>query len=276
MSTASLAVGGDAHPLRHHASAYGRDVAEADLRRAVGRYHDIAQFVEPRNGGVGDHEVELVVILDAAVRHQHIARADRLRHIEQGELVRGEAGGIDRDFELVLIAARHVDARHAFHRRQQRPHLELREIVQRGERLPLRRQAIRQHRKHGGVHAPHLHRGALRQRREYFADGRLRLQGGLRHVGAPVEIDRDFGAPRLVFDSTSRTFGTRRSASSTGIVTSVAICSAGRSPASSETTARGNATFGNSEIGRRNAVSAPAIASNAITNSSERRCFCIH
>ena len=88
-----------------------------------------------------------------------------------------------------------------------------------------------------------------------------------------IEISAE---PRLVVDSTSRTFGTRRSASSTGIVTSVAICSAGRSPASSETTARGKATFGNSEIGRRNEVSAPAIASSAITNSSERRCFCIH
>ncbi|MGF6729112.1 hypothetical protein OKW50_001193 [Paraburkholderia youngii] len=78
-------------------------------------------------------------------------------------------------------------------------------------------------------------------------------------------------APRLVVDSTSRTFGTRRSASSTGIVTSVVICSAGRSPASSDTTARGNATFGNSEIGSRNALNTPAIASNAMTNSSERR-----
>ena len=222
-------------------------------------------------------EVELVVILDAAGRHQHVARADRLRDIRERQLVGGEARRIDRDLELVLCAARHVDARHAFHRRQQRPHLELREIVQRRERLLLRGQAVGEYRKHGRVHAPHLHRGALRQRRENLADRRLRLQAWLAPCRCPSRNSaRSAQTPRLVCDSTSRTLGTRRNASSTGIVTSVAICSAGRSPASSETTARGNETFGNSEIGRRKAVSAPAIARSAMTNSSERRCICIH
>ena len=55
--------------------------------------------------------------------------------------------------------------------------------------------------------------------------------------------------PRELAERTSSTPGTERMASSTGRVTSKAVWSAGRLPASRSTTTRGNATCGNSPTG---------------------------
>jgi len=70
-----------------------------------------------------------------------------------------------------------------------------------------------------------------------------------------------WAAPREVSERTLSTPGTVRIASSTGRVTSSAIVSAGRSPASRSTTIRGNATCGNRPTGSAHAATAPAIAS---------------
>ena len=82
--------------------------------------------------------------------------------------------------------------------------------------------------------------------------------------------------PRLVVERTSRTPRTRRTASSTGVVTAIAIWSAGRSPASRVSCTRGNDTLGNSATGIRNALAMPPSASIRARNNSERRCRCIH
>ena len=82
--------------------------------------------------------------------------------------------------------------------------------------------------------------------------------------------------PRLVVERTSRTPRTRRTASSTGVVTSIAIWSAGRSPASSVICTRGKATLGNSATGIHSALAMPPSASISARNNSERRCRCIH
>ncbi len=63
--------------------------------------------------------------------------------------------------------------------------------------------------------------------------------------------------PRLVVDCTLRTPGMDRSASSTGRVTSTAIRSAGRSPASRSTRTRGKSMCGNSDTGSAYAPSTP-------------------
>ena len=60
--------------------------------------------------------------------------------------------------------------------------------------------------------------------------------------------------PRLVVERMLRTPGTARTASSTGQVTSIAIRSAGRSPASRLTAIRGKLTLGNRPTGRRQAA----------------------
>ena len=72
--------------------------------------------------------------------------------------------------------------------------------------------------------------------------------------------------PRLVVERTSVTPGTRRTASSTGRVTSISICGAGWSPASSETTTRGKSTVGNNDTGNWRAAIIPAQASNPNRN----------
>src|SRR5881392_4424658 len=76
--------------------------------------------------------------------------------------------------------------------------------------------------------------------------------------------------PRLVVDLTLRTPGIARTASSTGVVTSTAICSAGRSPASSVTRTRGKLTCGKSATGREKLATAPASESAPSKNKMER------
>lgn len=110
-----LTIGGDAHPLRHDALADRRDVAEADLCRAVGRNHHVAEFVELRDRGIGNHKIQFVVVLDAARGHQHVARTDRSRHIRKRQLVGSEARRIDRDLQFVLRTTGHFDARYTLH-----------------------------------------------------------------------------------------------------------------------------------------------------------------
>src|ERR1700730_6255731 len=78
-------------------------------------------------------------------------------------------------------------------------------------------------------------------------------------------------APRLVVERTSTTPGTRRTAVSTGPVTCISICSAGRSPASSDTTTRGKSTVGKSETGRLKAATMPVAASRTIRKRMDRR-----
>src|SRR5207237_8124422 len=66
--------------------------------------------------------------------------------------------------------------------------------------------------------------------------------------------------PRLVVDLTLRTPGMARTASSTGVVTSTVICSAGRSPASRVMRTRGKLTCGKSQNGSEKMATAPARA----------------
>src|SRR5207245_6237138 len=76
--------------------------------------------------------------------------------------------------------------------------------------------------------------------------------------------------PRLVVDLKLRTPGIARTASSTGVVTSTVICSAGRSPASSVMRTRGQLTCGHSETGSEHLASAPARAHAPRRNQMQR------
>src|ERR1700736_6314957 len=82
--------------------------------------------------------------------------------------------------------------------------------------------------------------------------------------------------PRLVVDLTLRTPGIARTASSTGVVTSIAICSAGRSPASSVMRTRGKLICGKSATGREKLANAPASANAPSKNKMERAWLCAH
>src|SRR5205814_4367397 len=82
--------------------------------------------------------------------------------------------------------------------------------------------------------------------------------------------------PRLVVDLELRTPGMARTASSTGVVTSTVICSAGRSPASSVIRMRGKLTCGKSATGRENLATAPAKASAPSKNKMGRAWLCAH
>src|SRR5205823_6524622 len=83
-------------------------------------------------------------------------------------------------------------------------------------------------------------------------------------------------APRLVVDLKLRTPGIARTASSTGVVTSTVICSAGRSPASSVMRTRGKLTCGKSPTGSEKLATAPARASVPSKNKMERAWLCAH
>src|SRR5438093_1194040 len=82
--------------------------------------------------------------------------------------------------------------------------------------------------------------------------------------------------PRLVVDLTLRTPGMARTASSTGVVTSTVICSAGRSPASSVIRTRGKLTWGKSETDREKLATAPARARAPSKNKIERAWLWAH
>src|SRR6184192_2948925 len=82
--------------------------------------------------------------------------------------------------------------------------------------------------------------------------------------------------PRLVVDLTLRTPGIARSASSTGVVTSTVICSAGRSPASSVIRTRGKLTCGKRATGREKLATAPASENAPSKNKMERAWLCAH
>src|SRR6266566_1631547 len=82
--------------------------------------------------------------------------------------------------------------------------------------------------------------------------------------------------PRLVVDLTLRTPGIVRTASSTGVVTSTVICSAGRSPASSVIRTRGKLTWGKSATGKEKLATAPASANAPSKNKMERAWLCAH
>src|SRR5205809_1222448 len=82
--------------------------------------------------------------------------------------------------------------------------------------------------------------------------------------------------PRLVVDLKLRTPGIARTASSTGVVTSTVICSAGRSPASSVMRTRGKLTRGKSPTGSEKLATAPARASVPSKNKMERAWLCAH
>ena len=82
--------------------------------------------------------------------------------------------------------------------------------------------------------------------------------------------------PRLVVERIALSPGTERIASSTGTVTSIAIRSAGRSPASKLTTTRGKSTWGNKATGSFKAAAKPPIASSTTKVSAALRCFFIH
>src|SRR6266700_2977025 len=82
--------------------------------------------------------------------------------------------------------------------------------------------------------------------------------------------------PRLVVDLKLRTPGIARTASSTGVVTSTVICSAGRSPASSVMRTRGKLTCGKSPTGSEKLATAPARASALSKNKMERAWLCAH
>src|SRR5947207_15879335 len=82
--------------------------------------------------------------------------------------------------------------------------------------------------------------------------------------------------PRLVVDLTLRTPGIARTASSTGVVTSTVICSAGRSPASSVMRTRGKVTWGKRATGSETLATAPASASAPNKNKIERAWLCAH
>src|SRR5881392_1613293 len=82
--------------------------------------------------------------------------------------------------------------------------------------------------------------------------------------------------PRLVVDLTLRTPGIARTASSTGVVTSTVICSAGRSPASSVIRTRGKLTWGKSATGKEKLATAPASENAPSKNKMERAWLCAH
>src|SRR6266478_9894626 len=82
--------------------------------------------------------------------------------------------------------------------------------------------------------------------------------------------------PRLVVDLTLRTPGMARTASSTGVVTSTVICSAGRSPASSVIRTRGKLIWGKSATGKEKLATAPARASAPSKNKMERAWLYAH
>src|SRR5438046_9041142 len=82
--------------------------------------------------------------------------------------------------------------------------------------------------------------------------------------------------PRLVVDLKLRPPGMARTASSTGVVTSTAICSAGRSPASRVMRTRGKLTCGKSPTGSEKLATAPARARVPSKNKMERAWLCAH
>src|SRR5438034_172907 len=82
--------------------------------------------------------------------------------------------------------------------------------------------------------------------------------------------------PRLVVDLKLRTPGMARTASSTGVVTSTAIRSAGRSPASRVMRTRGKLTCGKSATGNEKLATTPATTKVARKKRIERAWLCAH
>ena len=95
---------------------------------------------------------------------------------------------------LSLSAAENFDLGYPADRRKQRPKLVQRNVAKFDQRTRVRGQAVGQHRKNGGIHAPNIGGRSLRQVWHDLVDRRLDLQQGGHHVYAPIKIDRYFGA----------------------------------------------------------------------------------
>ncbi len=189
-----LAVGIDLDPLRHVIQADPGHVAQAHHAARARVQHDLAQRLDRLRLVVGQQQIELVVIGDAAHRLDRGGVADRSGDVGQAQVQRTQLVRIDIGMELGHLAALHVDMGHAVDAAQQRAQLVFGQVAQRAGRLGMRAQAVGQHRERGRIHPPGRQLSAGGQLRQRLACRGIDLlqRGG--HVRAPVEGHRDVGA----------------------------------------------------------------------------------
>ena len=134
-----------------------------------------------------------MAIFGAPHRLQYIGSAQRSRDIVHAQAMAGEARRIDIHAQLAYLAAEHFDTCDTVDRGEQGQQLVLRNLANAREIELVGTQAIGGHRKHKGIHAPHIEAGAGRERRQYSGQFRLHLQGGDIQIAPPVKIERHLG-----------------------------------------------------------------------------------
>ena len=189
-----LAVGVDPDPLGHRGPGHVSDVLQFDHAVGAGPDDCVTNAVELVEAGVGHDEKQLVLVFDAADCRDHIGRADGRCDIRHRQPERLQTSRIHCHPILLQRTAEHSHPRDAGYGRQQRPQLQLGEIAQGGRRQVVRRQTEPEDRKDRRIHPARQGLGTRRQCRQDLRNGRVHLQRRRRHVGAPVEVDRQFGA----------------------------------------------------------------------------------
>ncbi len=105
-----LAVLDDACPLRHDAVLHGRQITHTHNARRVGAHNDVADIGRRAGAVVGEDEIELVTIFDAANGLQHVSGRERGREIAHAEPVGRKPVRIGEHLDLLRFAALHIDA----------------------------------------------------------------------------------------------------------------------------------------------------------------------
>ena len=121
----------DPGPLRRHPVLHAGHVAHADDPGRVGAHNGVADLGGSGDAVVGYDEVELVAVLQAADRLEHIACPERGDEIAQADAVGGKAMRIGQHLHLGRLAALHVHAGETLDGGEQRNDLILGEVAQR-------------------------------------------------------------------------------------------------------------------------------------------------
>ena len=185
-----MPVSSDSQPLWRTGRIDTGDIIEPHQTVRTAAQNGFLDGLQRADAGVGQQEVELVMIFKTAHRLQYIAGRQGGRHITEGQPVGGQLFGIDLDPVLCLLPAHHDHPGHAVDGGQQRYQLVLGKIMECHRRETVRGQAIGGYRKHGWIDAPDTEAGTGRQFRQHLVDGGLDLQHGGNHVVAPAEVDR--------------------------------------------------------------------------------------
>ena len=189
-----VAVGGDACPLRDGAEFDGRHIGDAHEPARALEQNGFADLARGGETAVGQREVELVVVLQAADGADRVGVRERLGDIGKREAVRFEARGVDGDAILRLGAAEDAHLADARHSREQRAQLIIGDVAQLGERLLVGGERVGDRRENRRVHPAHLENRSHGQRGERLVDRGFDLQHRRDHVLAPLEIDGNLRA----------------------------------------------------------------------------------